>query len=334
MDRKPLPPGLHVVLGDHAAETFRAAFDAGDRLLVDPDVLSVGPTRPCANIAAWNAMRLEYWNRLVPGFMQEHRPSPMSLLDNLERLRGAEKITIWCATSVSEQLFVAHVIHRAIAAGADPGDLQIVQFETLPNRDARVLGIGELNAAQLGQHPAAVPLTNEVLAHYRAAWAALTANDPTPIEKFGDTQPGANGALRHAMQCMLRRFPDKQTGLTYWDRELLEDVRRHGPRGARVIGHVLVKNLEDADLVGDWYLFGRMLRLADTRLPKPLLEIDGNAKDMRGTDVRLTQFGADVLDGKASSYPANPIDEQVAGVHICSAAPLWFNDGGRLSRAQ
>src|SRR6185436_6580010 len=123
-------------------------------------------------------------------------------------------------------------------------------------------------------------LTGDVLRQYQAAWAALLSDDPTRIEKFGDAHPGAGAALKHAMQCLLRRFPDKQSGLTAWDRELLEDVRRHGPRGARVIGHTLVKNLEDADLVGDWYLFGRMMRLADARLGNPLLAMSGDAKNM------------------------------------------------------
>ena len=333
MSRKPLPPGIHVVLGDHAAETFRKAFDGGDRLLVDQDVLSVGPTRPCANVAAWNAMRLEYWNQLVPGLMRDHVASPMALLDNLERLRVAERITIWCATSVSEQLFVAHVIHRAIESAVDPARIWMVQFEGLRERTARVLGIGELNEQQLREHPQPVQLSPQALNDYRDVWSAVSSEDPGQLEKFGDSHPATNAALRHAMECMLRRFPDKQTGLTYWDRELLEDVRSHGPRGARVIGHTLVKNLEDADLVGDWYLFGRMMRLADARLGNPLLAMSGDAKNMRATEVRLTPFGADVLDGKVSSYPTNQIEEQVAGARLSSATgPLWFNDNGHLVR--
>lgn len=335
MDRKPLPPGVHVVLGDHAAETFRKAFDAGDSLLVDHDVLSVGPTRPCANVAAWNAMRLEYWSQLVPSLMHDRAASPVGLLDNLEQLRSAERITIWCATSVSDQLFVAHVIHRATELAVDPSRIWIVQFEKLRNRNARVLGIGELTEQQLRDHPEPAQLSPRSLTDYRELWSALGSDDPALLAKFSESHPGASAALRHATECMLRRFPDKQTGLTYWDRELLDDVRSHGPRGARVIGHTLVKNLEDADLVGDWYLFGRMLRLADARLAKPLLEITGNVKNMRATEAHLTPFGAEVLDGKASSYPTNPIEEQVAGVRLSSVTgPLWINDDGRLVRAK
>jgi len=49
--------------------------------------------------------------------------------------------------------------------------------------------------------------------------------------------------------------------------------------------------------------------------------------------VRLTPFGADVLDGKVSSYPTNQIEEQVAGARLSSATgPVWFNDNGHLVR--
>jgi len=327
-----LPPGLHVVLGDHAAETFRQAFDPGDRLLVDQDVLSVGPTRAC-DIEAWKRMRHAYWDQLVPSLMHARASAPLALLDHLDRLGAAERITIWCATSVSEQLFAAHVIHRAIAAGSDAGRIWRVPFESLPGRSARVLGIGELNPRQLAAHPAPVPLSRELLTIYQDAWAALCSDDPTLLAQFAASHPGAGAPLLNAMRCLLRRFPDRRSGLAYWDRRLLEDVRSHGPQGARVIGHTLVENLVDADLVGDWYLFGRMLRLGDSKQPRPLLDISGDVKNMRATDVKLTAFGLDVLEGRAANYPANPIDDYAGGVRLSSREGLlWFTDGERLLR--
>lgn len=331
MDRKPLPPGLHIVLGDSAAQTFLAAFGNDQRLLVDRDVLSVGPTRHCDDIAAWRRMRNDFWNELVPALTSEHQDSPRDLLSNLELLDRAESITAWCATSVSEQLFLSHVVGRLAERNIEPARLRIVQFETLANRKSRVLGIGELTAEQLAQHPPPTVLPREALAAYQDAWTALTAENPAAMAAFADTHPDAGPLLRHAFQAMLRRFPDIRTGLTHWDRRLLEDVRSHGPRGTRVIGHTLVQNLEDADLVGDWYLFGRMLRMGSRSLPQPLLEIGGDPGNMRATDVRLTPFGLDVLDGRASNYPTNPISDWVAGVRLDSArGKLWFDDGGRL----
>jgi len=54
---------------------------------------------------------------------------------------------------------------------------------------------------------------------------------------------------------------------------------------------------------------------------------------MRETDVKLTPFGTEVLEGRASSYPANPIEDWASGVKLSSASgALWFRQGDRLVR--
>jgi hypothetical protein len=54
---------------------------------------------------------------------------------------------------------------------------------------------------------------------------------------------------------------------------------------------------------------------------------------MRELDVALTPFGEEVVNGAASSYHTNPIDDYAAGVRLSSEErKLWFNDGGRLVR--
>jgi len=41
------------------------------------------------------------------------------------------------------------------------------------------------------------------------------------------------------MDKMLRRYPTRQNGLTYWDFQLLRATRLHAPRAARIIGHAM-----------------------------------------------------------------------------------------------
>jgi len=331
---KPLPPGLHLILGDSAAGIFNRVFHPRGQMLIEEDVLCVGPTIACDNLAAWKAMRNEFWNGIVPGGIGMHVSSPLNLIDNIERLRDAEQVTCWAATSVSEQLFVAHAIQLMELAGADLSRLSLVQFEALSGKPgAQVLGTGELNEQQMSEHPQPRKLASEQVTNYRAAWRALTSPEPASLENFSVAQPGANSWLKRAMQLMLRRFPEKASGLAYWDRVLLEVVREHGPRPARVIGHALVRAWDDADLTGDWYLFGRLRRMSDPNLPAPLLELTGDFTHMRTCEVRLTPFGDDVLQGIASSFPTNPIDDWAAGVRISSAlGRLWFNEAGVLRR--
>jgi hypothetical protein len=331
---KSLPPGLHIILGDSAADTFSRAFMyARELLLIDQDVLSCGPTPKCDDRRAWTHTRHEYWNALIPDAEPMHVQSPFNLDDNAERLRAANRIHIWAATSLTEQLFIAHVIRLADGVGVDPEHIWRVQFETVPGRAARVLGIGELDEDTLRNHPEPMPMSSNALDDYRAAWNALTSDDPTGFERFASERPAANPWLKTAMQLMLRRFPDARTGLPSWDSVLLRSVRAHGPKAGRIIGQAMLEARDDGDLTGDLYLFGRLLRLGDERLPKPLVVFTSDRVRMRDLDTALTPFGEAVLSGTESNYPTNPIDEWAAGVRISSAdSQLWFNDGGRLVR--
>src|SRR5882672_2474546 len=154
---KLLPPGLHIILGDSAGGIFTRVFFAQDRLLIDQDVLSCGPTPDCTDLVAWSKRRFEYWSGVVPGLAGEHVQSRFNLVDNAQRLRDAECINIWAATGVSEQLFIAFVVHLVKHVGADPVRLALVQFESLnghPN-NGRVIGLGELDEGQMRVAPEA-----------------------------------------------------------------------------------------------------------------------------------------------------------------------------------
>jgi hypothetical protein len=328
---KLLPPGLHLVLGDNAAGIFTRVFFARDRLLIDQDVLSCGPTPPFTDLAKWSQTRLEYWTGFVPGNAGEHVHSRFNLIDNAERLKDAERVHVWAATGVSEQLFIAFVVHLMKLVGGDVELLSLVPFEKAGNK--RVVGLGELDEAQFREHAEPQPLNVDVIQHYLNAWTALTSTDPQDLITFARDHADANNWLKLAMRLMSRRFPDKRSGLTYWDHALLSRVAARGPAVSHVIGYTMAETFEYGDLVGDWYLFGRMLRLGSTLNPKPLVELSGDQRSIRSTEAKLTPFGEAVLKGEASNYPANPIEDWAAGVKLSSAeGELWFNDGGRLVR--
>ena len=328
---KLLPPGLHIVLGDSAGGIFTRVFFARDRLLIDQDVLSCGPTPPCTNLAAWRQLRADYWSSFVPGNAGEHVHSRFNLLDNAARLVDAERIHIWAATGVSEQLFIAFVVHLTQLVGADLSKLAIVPFESVGKR--RVKGLGELDEEQMRAHaePMAIPV--EISQQYLGAWTALTSANPALLVAFALQHSQASSWLKLAMRLMTRRYPDKRTGLSYWDHALLSRVKARGPEVSRIIGYTMADTFEFGDLVGDWYLFGRILRMGSERNPQPLLTLSGEMTAIRSTEAVLTPFGEEVLAGTVSNYPANPIDDWAGGVRLSSEeGALWFNDGGRLVR--
>ena len=332
---KLLPPGLHAVLGDSAGGIFTRVFFARDRLLIDQDVLSCGPTPKCKDLAAWNQLRQDYWTSLVPGQVGDHVPSRFNLVQNARRLTDAERIHIWAATGVSEQLFIAFIVHLAQLYGADASKLALVEFEHFGDgrHNDRVSGLGELDEPQMRAHPEPVAMTVEVAQQYLSAWTALTSPDPAALAGFAREHPDANRWLRLAMQLMTRRFPDRRNGLNYLDHALLARVPARGPGVSQIIGFTMAETYVLGDHVGDWYLFGRLLRMGSARNNQPLITLSGDLQCIRNTEAVLTPFGQEVLRGATSNYPANDIDDWVAGVHLSSAeGAMWFNDGGKVAR--
>jgi hypothetical protein len=327
------PPGLNVILGDSAGGTFKQSFGA-ENLLVDPDVLSCGPTPKCADFDAWGRMRLDYWNGLIPDEPITRRSFEHGLLSNAPRLREAERVNLWFATSLSEQLSVAFTLDALETMGVDRSRVYLVAFEHQPGRAEPVRGMGELDEERMAAYAEPVALTAETRADYGAAWAAMTAEDPRGFERFASERPGASPWLKRAMELMLRRFPDKQTGLPYWDRVLLGYASPTRTTAVPIIANAIGRHWAEGDFVGDTWMFGRLLKLGDARLPRPLLTIAGDRTTLRGTEVALTDFGRDVLEGRESYSPTNPIWDWAAGVKLSSAAGnVWLNDGGRLVQA-
>jgi hypothetical protein len=326
---KILPPGLHIVLGDVAGGIFTRVFFARDRLLIDQDVLSVGPTPPCTDLAAWNQLRHDYWTGFVPGNAGEHVHSRFNLVDNAQRLADAERVHVWAGTGVSEQLFIAFVVYLVKLVGGNLDHISVALLEMLNGK--RLISLGELDEKQMRNAPEAAPLSTDAAQTYLNAWDALTSADPCGLVNFAKENPSANRWIKLAMQLMSRRFPDKRNGLPYWDHALLSRVAKRGPGVSQIIGFTMAETFEQGDTVGDWYLFGRLLRMGSANNAKPLLKLEGDQLSIRNTEAALTEFGEQVLKGTASNYPANPIEDWAAGTKLSSTeGRLWFNDGGKL----
>jgi len=321
--------GLHILNGDSAAGCFRQAFGTVDRLLVHPDILSCGPIPRFQDAAQWRAVRLAYLRQLQPDGWYEHPAAQaFDLLNNLDRLRGDAPIHIWAGIGTEDQLLIAFVIDLMHHVGADVDKVQVVQFESLSN-GRRATGLGLLNPQQFRMHPEPRALTLAECNSYRAAWAALCSETPELLAAL----PGQPSHLGNAVHHIFRRYPDKSSGLNYWDRRLLENVARRGPVAARIIGHTIADDTDDADMVGDRYLFWRLHRMAEGQCRAPLVHVSGTTTQLRGTEVTLFPLGAAVLAGQSSWYPANPIHDWIGGVELSSAKGLvWFYEEGRLVR--
>jgi hypothetical protein len=330
------PNALHLINGDSAGSTFRQAIANTNRLVIARDVLSCGPMPPFDDMESWTRTRVDYWRDAMQGLPDiDMRLRQTDLSQNVQRIVDARHLYVWAASGNTDQLVVAFLFEILERHGADPGKVELVEFLTFPASGRRAVQMGEIDAAQMRMHPAPRALTMDEWVAYRQAWRAVTADSPERLLTYDQDAPHASASLKAAVKHQLRRFPDRTSGLPLWDRRLLEIVADRGPKAERIIGYALGEWFHEGDLAGDVYFFWRLLRMASPALPRPLLVAIGDSRTILGTHFELTPFGAEVAAGKASSWPANPIDDWAGGVHLSSAAGnLWFVDaGGRLSHA-
>ncbi len=327
--------GIHIVHGEVAAATWSMVFGAKERLLVHRDDLICGPLRDFDFLATWTALRQDFWNIVSPEWARDgsvfgDHVEPCEHPGTLERLRDASEIYLWAGDELHDQLFVLFTVHLLEWVGTVPSAIHVVPFHVRPHHNGRYISMGCLSPEDLKQHPEPVKLSQADFATCRAAWTAITSNTPEALVEF--TRDGRS-MPRHILLNLLRRYPKRETGLSLWDSMLLARIGANGPNAARVIAEVLCDIWETGDSTGDGYLFYRLKQMASTRNPQPLLQLKGSSESYREAEVTLTDFGRTVLEGRASSYPTNPIDEWIGGVHLSSAEDrLWFYEDGVLHR--
>jgi hypothetical protein len=320
--------GIHVINGYSAAGSFIQAFGATEGLLVQDDVLSCGPAPRCIDLNEWRRIRFDFLREWFG--LEEDEPSDRGLLEHASRL-ASDDVHVWAGTTVEDQLLIAYVVHLTELVGGDPAKIRLVQFEWRPNGKYCPAGMGIFSPEQMQAHPQPRLLSESEVAQYRRAWDAFTSDAPSQMLEACNGNWITNPYLLEVMRRLLRRYPQHLTGLGYWDWRLLANAQNHGPRVAMIIGHTMVERDDDPDWIGDLYLFHRLLRLGGEDLSEPLLAVSGSQQSMHDTSVVLTDFGKAVLDGRASFYPANPIDDWIGGVHLSSAAGnLWFLEGDKL----
>jgi len=300
-------------------------------LLVSQDSLSCGPLPGLESIEEWQHVRAQYWRSLYPDGRDIELEPESDPLRNADILQNAESIVLWVGTGTDEQLLLVWMVQVLRALNVAPSRLRVIQFGREPTKGFEIVGLGVLNPDQLRAHPPDVALTTENIVEIDAAWSAVTAADPEALLAFVSGGSSSLPFLRRSLNGLVFRFPDVKIGLNCWEGELLRYTRDRGPVVAKVIGYTMTHDMEYPDWVGDVYLFARLRRLADSKLPHPFLSLTGSAIAIRGSEVTLTDTGARALNGEVNFVELNGIDEWIGGVHLeSSKGNVWFRKDDTL----
>ncbi len=321
---------MHLVTGHFAGQGL-ARVRSHDEVFAFPDVLSCGPAVDVtvATISNFIAERARFWSQLPGGADAE---PPAGLAEGLLRACSAPTVTVWLGASASEQLFAA-LFCALVAAREQQPTIHVIPYREVPNRlgaMVRVRAMSMLSERELSNPPPSIELAAEEVIALAEGWAAWTSPDPGRLVGLCG-QSDTPAVLWTALRSLLGRYPDRASGLGYWDLALLRSVRAHGPRLARVIGHTLGE-AETDDIVGDGWLFWRLRRMAEA-LPNPLVAFDSTSSQMRACNVSVTQAGSLVVEGAANAITLNGLDDWIGGVHLRDTeGQAWVREGEEIVR--
>lgn len=328
-----LDTDVHIVAGPSAAACLHDGLAVSpDHVLVHHDLLSCGPLPALDSLDDWREVRESYWRSLdIEGPSFSFAEQDRDLLTNRERLRSAETITLWLGTGLAEQLMLLWVSALLRTLGADAGRCRVVQFNL--DRTHEVVAVGVLDPLRFKEHPPSTGLTERAIQEARTAWEAVTAPEPDDLLAFLAARQGSLPFLQRALSSLLHHYPDLSTGLNAWEHQLLQYVRDEGPKATRAIGYTMGHDMDFPEWMGDSYLFQRLHHLGNSALPRPLLTLSGDTKQMRGTEVRLTRHGEAILAGRGNAVEWNGIDDWVGGVHLDSRnGRVWYHSEQTLIR--
>jgi hypothetical protein len=325
---QPMSRTINVIQGYSAASSFAGAMQPQPgELLVNEDVLSCGPLPPFRSSEEWIQLREAYWDSIVSG--SDEHPMRHELLTNTQALCEADSIVLWAGLGAAEQLLLAWVV-KLLQHTQSRAQLHVVQFTRAGKHNSEVWGTGSLIPDDFKHHPPALPVPPEALVELEWLWDRVTSPDPAGLLMVLSDERTHLPHSRAGLRRLLERYPDHRTGLTRWESELLKYTKEKGPRALRVVGFAMGYGF-DADLVGDLYLFSRLLQLGSEDLPYPLVRVSGDPGNVRSWEVVLTDAGEAVLAGRAHAVELNGIDDWVLGVHLDSKhGAVWYHKENML----
>ena len=291
--------------------------------------MSYGPAPKTSDLRKWRSVREQFLKNLHPRYadfsFEEWKQDDLVL--NFGRLNATPKIIAWLGEGTADQVFAAWLVHYLRAMQCDLTKLHFVNFEGDSRRS--ILSAAELSAKQVRERASAPgPVTVEKADELALVWESFSSDNPHSLATYVDTHAGP---LREAIAPILMRYPDVKSGLGFWDQLFLENVRDHGPKLARVIGHTMIPLQPEnyLDAMQDSFLFDRAIRMSSPLVTHPLISLDGDRQEMRACTVELTADGICVLAGKKNAVGLNGIDDWIGGVHL-TPKTIVFRDEARL----
>ncbi len=311
---------LHLLNGDITADLLRASGVPGT-LSVWADVLHEGPVPRDLGSAEGRETRARFLARRGYAPFEEARATSERWDRALESAPSFAEVVLWLEHDLFDQLLLIHHLHRLSRRDLSGTRLSLVCIGEHPDVEP-FLGLGQLAPQRLAELFAVrTPIGERELEAGREAWEALTAADPTELQRLLERDIPGLPFLVPALRRLLEEYPAVDDGLSRTERQILEEAAE-GPRPAADLLRALHRR-DRVHLATDASLAFHLRDLAGGN--RPLLVVEGNGGDgeLLSGVVSLTEAGREVLAGGEDRVAREGIDRWVGGVHLQGADSPW-----------
>jgi len=309
---------LHIADGESVAGTLRESGIPGV-VSIYGDLMFEGPAPAGLDAETWRETRARFIAGVGYATLEEARQYLKACEDTLTTFSQHEEVVIWLSHTLSNQLILIKVLDWFSRQDLGAVNLSLICVGRYPGMD-RFVGLGQLHANQLvSLADTRLPVDETQYRTARAAWNAFTSPDPTEIERFIATGTSALPFIAAALRRHLEQFPSADNGLSRTERQALSVLRDQGSLSGPGL-FVAVRDLEEQGFMGDASFYKIVADLCEAR--HPLAQISDTLQHRLG-DVRITETGRKVLEGRADHIDLNGIDRWLGGVHLKGEKAAW-----------
>ena len=314
--------------GSSAAETLKKAFGLSEEnILPVNDLLSFGPLTEFSDIEYWIELREQYWF----GVWKLCGLTPMPIKD-LRRdfylyhaeLESADEINIVVGTSLGDQMMLAFLVMFFQAFKYDFSKVFITQLSHC-NKSGVHLQNPALakpdNMLELGDR---FQLSNSQRDLLYKTWHVVSASSPEDYLNFIKVESNELPFLIPALRALVNRYPDKQSGLSLWQKHILAITAEHQPNTARIVGGVLAEAIVTLDLIGDTSVLAEIKKMGLSSNQSKLLKLNKDYEGIKDTNTEITALGKQVLNGELNLIDLIKIDDWIGGVHLTNETPFYW----------
>lgn len=292
------------------------------------DTLSIGPLSKLTDRLFWSQTRICYWNDFYPKELTVESPKCLDIDEILRVGKASDEIVVWVGSTIGDILFLCGLITALHFGNVNLETVRIINPKIDPKSGHPLKHISILSQEGLQQCVAIEQrLTDADIANMLNVWDAVTSHDPSDIIRILKEIPDAPFGLKSCLSAYLNWYPSKKAGVSEVDLAILRYCATTGPSLSRVIAEVCSWQMHTVHDLGDLILFARAFQMASDSLANPLLRIEGNWNRLGYLRVKLTDFGALVLQEKKNAIQKNGIDEWIGGVHLFAPSNIWFREG-------